>query len=205
MSKKRLFYYNESPEWLAFFPTPSLSFFYACVVSLTGHPVVFLMKAVIFLAVYSDLGQVGGCLTASGWSFYRCQLHPPIRCFFVNLWFTVLACCLAFQRVETGDLLPVITRSIGKHLLLVVKAWLSKARSVAADSAPQESTFILFNSFQTVGPNDPQLTIPACQVWWVEWLTSYGHFWNATNGRKAQTQGDCMSNAAYVGRKLVLP
>mgnify|MGYP001860011217 CR=1 FL=1 len=88
-----------SPQNDRHFPLPKSQFFYACVVSLGSHLVVFLMKAKCFPhCVLSDLDQVGRRLTGSRWSSYQLQLRPQICCFFVNLWFTVLVCCLAFQR-----------------------------------------------------------------------------------------------------------
>jgi len=87
MRKKRLVYYNESPELLTF-PLPSpLSGpsllrvpFYARIslggLSNEGHHVIFL-----------GLGQDGGHLAGSGWSSHWTQLHSSICCFFINLWF----------------------------------------------------------------------------------------------------------------------
>ena len=52
---------------------------------------VFWWKPYVFLAVYSELGQVGGRLTSSGQLSCLLQLRPPICCFFVNLWFYYLS------------------------------------------------------------------------------------------------------------------
>ena len=91
------------------------------------------------------------CILSPGFgrSSHRLQLRPPIRCFFVNLWFTVLACCLHSRRrvperchLEKQDTrcLHSLSKPVEKHRLSAAKSWLHKATSAAANSARHEST-----------------------------------------------------------------
>lgn len=93
--------------------------------------------------IFSDLGQVGGCLAGFGWSSHRPQLRSPTCCSSLICGFTEPATLHSIDRVANDvtwrNRRPTVcTKSVEKHLLAAAGIWLSTVRHAAANSTPHE-------------------------------------------------------------------